>query len=112
MSKVYVEILGHKAEVKSIQGKLKHPPWHNEDYLDVWLEFEEAVGSTLGFGISLPVLNYGKDELLHRIRVEGEVELKGLQNKDAERRIMREVALTRQQELDSLAGQLQSMISK
>jgi hypothetical protein len=84
MSEIYVDILGHKAEVTGIKGRLLDGIWYKEDYLDVWLQFAEgeAVGSTLSFGIVLPVKNYGRDELLKAIRDEGERRLKEIKAND------------------------------
>lgn len=112
MDKVYVDLLGHEAEVERIKGELKFPPWHKEDHLVVWLSFKEAVGSTLSFGIGLPVRNYGRDELLQAIKAEGNRVLKKILDDEAQKHAEREAKEKRQEELDSLAGQLQQMINR
>lgn len=109
--KVYVELLGHKAEVVSIKGRLGDLIT-KQDYLAVWLDFGEAVGSTIAFGIRLPIRDYGKDELLQEIKGFGEARLKEILDEDARGQAESWARGKRQEELDSLAGQLQSMITK
>ena len=111
MSKVYVDLLGHKAEVVSIKGRLKNLQT-KEDYLAVWFQCDEVEGSTLGFGVRLPVKNYGKEELLKEIKKEGALRLGQIQDEDAWGQAAREAEKKRQEELDSLAGQQQQMITE
>lgn len=112
MGEIFIEILGHKAKVAGIRGRLKDGIWRKEDYLDVWFEFEEAVDSTLGFGIELPVANYGKEEFLALIKREGEAGLKEIIKRDAEKREKQKSEGKRQEDLDSLASQIKGMITK
>ncbi len=85
-------------------------PWHHEDRLEVWLTFEKSEGkypgSTLGFGVTLPVKDYKTDELLKLIKTEGERELEEFQVKADKDQAISEARDARQGELNVLASQL------
>lgn len=107
---VAVEILGHKAHIESISGFPADPPWFPEDRIRVWLDFEKPAGSTLGFGVTLPVRIYTRDEFLAAVRMEGEhrlmVELKGGRTK----RELMESKEQKQKELDKIALGIKALI--
>ncbi|GAI60063.1 unnamed protein product [marine sediment metagenome] len=107
---VEIEIMGYKAKIGGVRGHLKDGIWRKEDCLDVWFEFDEPVGSTLGFGIDLPVKNYGQQEFLEACRQEGERKLKEILVRDATRREQRRLEEARQSDLDSLAAGIERMI--
>ncbi|MBA7698659.1 hypothetical protein ES703_107339 [subsurface metagenome] len=77
-----------------------------------WFRLEKAVDGTLGFGIELPIENYGKDQFLEAVRREGEKRLKGILKDDAAKREQQRQEKARQRDLDSLVSQIKSMISK
>lgn len=109
---IEIEILGHKAKLSGIRGRLKDGIWRKEDYIEVWFRFEEAVDGTLGFAIELPVRNYGKDQFLEVVRREGEKKLKEILKDDAAKGAQQRQEKARQRDLDSLVSQIESMISK
>lgn len=110
MEKKVVDILGHKAHIESVTGRLADPPWWPEDRIQVWLDFEKPAGSTLGFGVNLPVRSYTQDEFLAAVRMEGEhrlmVELEG----DRTKRELRESKEQKQKELDKIAWEIKALI--
>jgi len=105
-----------EAGIERITARPADPsnPWHKEDSLDVWLTFERGEGkypgSTLGFGVSLPVKDYQPDELLALIKTEGERQLEGTQVLADEYRAIVQAKETRQRELDTLVSQLTSSL--
>ena len=95
-------ITAHAADLRS--------PWHKDDKLHVWLSFEHGEGkypgSTLSFGLTLPVKDYRPDELLALIKKEGERELESIQAKADEDHAYLQAKDARQKELDRVASQL------
>ncbi|MBA7644489.1 hypothetical protein ES703_52233 [subsurface metagenome] len=109
-TKVVVEILGHKAQIESVSGRLADPPWWPEDRIQVWLDFEKPVGSTLSVGISLPVKSYTQDEFLAAVRREGEHRLNVIQEDNRTKRELRESKEQKQKELDKIACEIKSLV--
>ena len=101
-------ITAHAADSRS--------PWQKEDRLDVWLSFEKSEGkypgSTLGFGVTLPVKDYKPDELLALIKKEGERELERFQAKADEDHAYTQTKETRQGELNVLVSRLTNSLKE
>jgi len=106
-----IDILGHPAKVISIIGAPKRKPFHPEDTLSVWLEYDEPVDGTQAFGINIPVRDYSKDDLIMAIRTFAEncvlnmIKEEGLRAKETERLVAKKA------ELDTLGGRLLSKLS-
>lgn len=107
---VYVEILGHKARIKGIYGRVGDGIPHKEDHLCVYLEFDEAVDSTLGFAFGLPAKSYGKDEFLAVVVEEGGKALSRILERGRGEREERRVKEQRQERVDSIAADIKSTI--
>jgi len=106
-----VEILGHKAKMGSITGQSKNESCVEKDRLQVWLSFDEAVGSVLSFPIYLPAKKYAdRNELLYNIRRCGEEALKRILGRHEEAERKREERDERQKVLDALAAEAQKLI--
>jgi len=107
IEKKVVEILGHKAWIEGVKGCPADPPWWPEDRICVWLDFEKPAGSTLGFGVNIPVRSYTRDEFLAAVRMEGEhrlmVILEGYRTK-------REPRELKQQELNQKVEEIKALI--
>lgn len=84
--KVVVDIFGHKAQIEYISGRLGPPGYKIDDQIRVGLLFNEPVGSTAGFGVSLPVKSYTVAEFLEAVRLEGEKRLQAAIEQDQFRR--------------------------
>ena len=107
-----VEILGHKAKIDRVSGQPKLEPWHKEDRLVVWLEFDEAVDGVLSFAVLLPVKKYEREEFLYNVRRRGEEELQRILVKnELEKREIQEKK-ERQAAVDAAAAEAQSLIEK
>lgn len=95
-------ITAHAADSRS--------PWHKQDELHVWLSFDcgegRHPGSTLSFGVVLPVKDYEPDALLALIKHEGELALERIQVKADEDNTYRQAKDARQQELEEVASRL------
>lgn len=107
-----IEFMGHKAKIGWIKGAQANPPFSIVDSLLVYIALEKPVDGTEGFGINIPVANYGKEQLTKTIiRVASDTlgqivsESRKLAKKEDDRK-------RRQEELDSLGTQLLQMISK
>lgn len=89
-------------------------PWRKEDELYVWLSFDQNKhpGSTLGFGVTLPVKDYKPDELLALIKREGERELEAFAVKGGKDRIYNQAKETRQKELDRVASRIANSLKE
>lgn len=110
---VEIEIMGQKAKIESIRAKLASPSLSSlfirtKDSLSVWLNLYEPVDGTTGFGIIIPVKNYGKEELLEIIRMYAENELKMIEELKEER----EQREARERDLNGLGEQLLKMLSR
>lgn len=72
-----VIIGGHRAWVEYIKGEPAYEPWRKKPELTVWLSIESPHPvsdfgiSVTGFGISLPLKEYTRDELKKLIEEEG-----------------------------------------
>jgi len=105
-----VEILGHKAKIEQVSGQPKHKPWHKEEKLVVWLEFEEAVDGVISFAVELPVKKYEREEFLYNVRRRGEEELKRILERQEEKERERQERTERKAALDAMAAEAQSLI--
>lgn len=108
--KVAVEILGNKAHIESVTGRAADKTWRPEDAIQVWLGFEEAVGSILSFGINLTVREYTRDEFLKAVQQEGEHTLKRMLGEDQLNRALRMGKVQKQNELDKIAWRIKAAI--
>lgn len=111
MDKLIIEVGGHKVTIESIKGKLADL-WHQEDYLNVWLSFDPYVENVISTGIELPIKNYGKDELIQAIKHKLERKIPKMKDDYRKHQEEREAKTKRQEDLDSLAKQLEIIISK
>jgi len=124
IGKVLLVVRGESYEA-GIERITAHPadsrsPWHQEDRLDVWLTFERGQGkypgSTLGFGVTLPVKDsthyYKPDELLRLIKPAAERELEKIQVKHDEDHAHAQAMDKRQGELNVLVSQLTNSLKE
>lgn len=77
-----VEILGHKAKITNIKGRLADPSGAMrmgsppEDEILVWVDFgRSSLGNIKVAAISLPVDSYNKASLLNAVKRHGEKQL-------------------------------------
>jgi len=105
-----VEILGHKAKIERVTGQVKDGLHWKEDQLEVWLAFDEAVGSVLSFATYLPVKQYERDEFLYNVRRRGEEDLKCILVRHEREDKERDERKQRQAALDVVAAEAQSLI--
>lgn len=105
-----IEIMGHKAKIEGVSARQADGVWYKEDYLLVWLSFDEAVDSTLGFGIDLPVKRYNRDEFLAAVKAEAEEKLPKLLERDRTGREKRKREQEKQEALDLVVGEIKSEI--
>jgi len=107
-----VELLGHKATVSRITGRLADILWPKEDCLAVWLSFDEPVDGTESFGIDLPAKAYSKTEFLNLVVKTAEACLKELIGKHAQEMEQMKGRENRQQHLDHLASVVEAEVTK
>lgn len=107
---IYVELLGHRAKITNIYGHLADGFRRKEDYLVVYLEFEETVDSLMGLTFHLPAKLYGKDEFLAAVVEKGERRL--AERLEENREEGERVRLKEQQrgKLDSIVADIKSTI--
>ena len=108
---VVVEILDHKAEIKWIKGQKPDAILRNDYSLSVFVEFDEPVDGTQGFGFTIPVKNYGKEELRETIERQGEITLLAIQKNSRRLRDSIEREEARIKELDEFGSKLVQMLS-
>ena len=108
--KVVVEIFGHKAQIESVSSRLAQEPWWRKDAIMVGLSFDEPVGSTAGFGVSLPVKIYTVAEFLEAVRLEGEKRLQIEIERDQFRREEQKLKGERQDTLNEKVEELKALI--
>jgi len=112
---IKVEILGHQATLTTITPLLKQDwVWRKEDLLNVWLEFDEAVDGTLGFGFALPARicqDCTPEEFLYRVRKEGEKELAGIIKRSRLEREARKQKEGKERELDTIVQNIINRLS-
>ena len=70
-----IEVMGHKAIIDFVSARQADEIWYKEDFLMASISFDEAVDSTLGFAVHLPVKRYEKDEFIAAVKAEAEVTL-------------------------------------
>jgi hypothetical protein len=65
-----IELLGYKGRITRISFKQKLKPWHPEDELAAYIEFDEPQPEgILSMGVAVPVKDYSRKELLEVVRV-------------------------------------------
>lgn len=102
----HIEILGHKARVSAIKGRLSDNLFHKEDTLDVWVSFDKAVEGLLTFGVELPAKPYSRTEFLDLVVREGEAALRRYSANRAREKAERAASEERQEALDHLAQEV------
>jgi len=107
-----IEVLGYKVTIGSIQGRRADGIWHKEAYLDVWISFEPHVESVISTAIVLPIKNYGKEEFIKAVKAEVEKRIPEIEAGTRERQERSRVEAKEQEELDSFASQIESMIQQ
>ena len=107
-----VELLGHKAKVSCITGRLADILWPKEDCLAVWLNFDEPVDGTQSFGIDLPAKSYSKTEFLGLVVKKGEARLQELIGNHAREIEQMKGRESRQKALDDLARVIEAEVTK
>ncbi len=105
-----IEVMGHKAKIDSVSARQADGIWYKEDFLMVVISFEEAVESTLGFGVHLPVQRYEKDEFIARVKAEAEATLPKLLEKHRKVCQERMREQEKQEALDLVVGEICSEI--
>lgn len=110
MEKPIIEVAGHKVTIESIKGGLADI-WHKEDYLCVWISFDPHVENVISTGIELPIKNYDKGELIQAVKHKLERKIPEMKDEFRKRQEEREIKTRRQEDLDSLAKQLETIIS-
>ncbi|MBA7624747.1 hypothetical protein ES703_32159 [subsurface metagenome] len=107
---IEIEILGRKAKIDSVSARQADGIWYKEDFLMVSISFDEAVGSTLGFGVNLPVKRYEKDEFIARVKAEAENTLPKLLEKHRQEKDKWKREQEKQEALDLVVGEIKSEI--
>jgi hypothetical protein len=107
---VKLNLLGHNAEVVNIEGKIALPPWHPEDYLQIWIDLKEPVDGTMGFGIIIPPKEYSPEELQQIIQKEASNTLLGIQEKNRRNHERQKVERQKLKEIEQLAKKLETYI--
>jgi len=105
-----IEVLGYKATINSVSARQADGIWYKEDFLMVFISFDESVDSTLGFGVHLPVKRYEKDEFIAAVKAEAEVTLPKLLEKHRQERDNRRREQEKQEALDLVVGEIKSEI--
>ncbi len=101
-----VKLLGHEAEVDHIHPRPAFGAIHPRDTITVWFNFEEAVGSTLGFGIEIEAKDYEPDEFLAVILDLGEQEVERIIESYKARHAEMEEHETKRKTLNKLTADL------
>lgn len=107
-----MDVLGYKVTIEGVIGRLADGIWHKEDYLDVRVSFEPYVENVISTFIELPVKNYGKAEFITAIKDEVEKTIPKIEADHRKEQEKRSREDRRQEDLNSLAKQLESMISE
>jgi len=103
---INIEIVGHKAKIVHVSGKVALPPWREKDCIDVFIRLEESLDGIAGFTVELPVKEYSKEEFIDAVIEEGaKVLSKSLKEHRAEReeRLQRE---EKQQAIDKIVNKI------
>lgn len=107
-----VELLGYKAKVSPIKGRLSDNLWHKEDTLAVWLSFDEPVDGTQSFDINLPAKEYSRTEFLDLVVKKGEACLKEFAANHAREKEQMKAREHRQKTLDNLAQMVEDEVTR
>lgn len=107
---IIIEVRGHKATIHSISARQADGIWYKEDHLLVWLDLDEAVDNTIGFGIDLPVKRYNRDEFLAAVQAAAEESLLILLEKHRYASEEQKRTREKQEALDLVVGEIKSEI--
>jgi hypothetical protein len=100
---VKLNLWAHEAKISMVSWRKGSPLFHTEDEITVWFELSKpAYGGTVGFGISLPVADYSREEFLHAAALEGEKELQAIARRHKEDEGKRQKEAERKKELDAV----------
>lgn len=72
----------YEAEIEEMFPQSAYPPWHPRGMINVWLKFDEAVGSCLSFAVSIEPRDYTRELFLDTVRVLAEATLTEIISKD------------------------------
>lgn len=111
MEKPVIEVLGHQATIEGVKGQLADGIWSKEDYLLVWVSFEPYVANCISTAVELPVRSYGRDELLKAVKAQLEEKIPRFEAEHREELERMKQKERRQEDLNSLAKQLEDLIS-
>lgn len=100
----------YQAEIESVSARQADGIWYKEDFIMVSLRLEEAVESTLGFAVRLPVKRYGKEEFLAKVKAEAEVTLPQLLEQGRQEAEKRRYSQEKQKVLDDVVDEIKDMI--
>lgn len=107
--KLVIAIADHNVTVESIKGGLADS-WHREDYLYIWISFDPYVANVITTGIELPIKDYSKEEFIQAVKDKLEKKIPEIKDKHRKQQEERELKIKRQEDLDFLAKQLETMI--
>ena len=105
---IEIEICGHKAKIDSVSARQADGIWYKEDFLMVGISFDEAVESTLGFAVRLPVKRYGGEEFLAKVKAAAEDTLPKLLERHGQEREKRRREQEKQEALDAVVDEIKS----
>lgn len=105
-----IEIMGHKAKIDIVSARQADGIWYKEDFLMVGISFDEAVESTLGFAVNIPVKRYEKGEFIARVKAGAEVTLPKLLEQHRQEGVKRAREQEKQEALDLIAAGIKSEI--
>ena len=108
---VEVKIWGHEALITSVYWRLKLEPWYPEDLIHVLLDLPKSPYAVSGFGIYLPVKDYGKAEFLQAVIEKGEEELKSIAARRREEIEERKKEEEREKELGKVVQNIITQLS-
>jgi hypothetical protein len=111
---VEIEILGHKAKIVRVQGEIADGVWYKEDAFVVQIQCDEGqgFGSTIGFFVELPVKEYGSQEFIQAVIMVAEKKVPEMMARDEKAQEKREAERKRENELHSLASQIETILQE
>lgn len=98
--KITIDILGHKATILTIDFHAKDNITYRNDVISIWLDLEEPIGGSDGFGIYIPAMDYNKDSFLSIVTEEGKARLQEIINERAREKVEKEKKDKREKELE------------
>lgn len=111
--KIPIEVMGHKGTIESIKPQLADGVWYKEDYLIVWLNFQDDnIASTISFAVDLPLSVQGSSAttLIEQITERAEEEAIRIVDADLEQQSRRKHQESRKLELQSIASALEGVL--